>query len=97
MFNAPVWTVFSATGLPATTVSTNVGPGPSGGASTADQLNVFGPSAGIYYVTSLSGQYTFSVWVRLISGSPNIALNYYSGSTTKARSGLRLQRASGSA
>lgn len=84
VFNAPVWTVFSATGIPATTVSTNVGPGPNGGASTADQLDVSGPSAGIYYATNLSGQYTFSVWVRLVSGNPNLALNYYSGSTSQS-------------
>jgi VCBS repeat-containing protein len=84
VFNAPVWTVFSATGLPLTTITANVGSGPNGGAGTADQLDLLGPNAGIFYVTNLSGQYTFSLWVRLVSGNPNITLSYYSGSANQS-------------
>ena len=31
-------------------------------------------------MTNVSGTYTFSVWVKLVSGDGAFALNYYSGS-----------------
>ena len=81
VFASPVWTVFTGTGLPSSVIISDVGPGPNGGANTAADLNLLGPSTGIYYQTEVSGQYTFSIWARLISGNPNFSFNYYNGAT----------------
>ena len=35
-------------------------------------------------VTNVSGTYTFSVWVKLVSGSGNFSLNYYSGAANSS-------------
>ena len=35
-------------------------------------------------MTNVSGTYTFSVWVKLVSGSGNFSLNYYSGSANSS-------------
>ncbi|HTR15413.1 MAG TPA: GDSL-type esterase/lipase family protein, partial [Acetobacteraceae bacterium] len=88
-FNDASWVSTLPAGIPSTppalnlplTISSNVGPGPMGGANTADQVNLMGPSAAIYYKTNVSGQYTFSVWVRLISGAEDFSLGYYDAST----------------
>ncbi|WP_216856096.1 Ig-like domain-containing protein, partial [Acidisphaera sp. S103] len=55
--------------------------GPNGGASTADAVTLTSPDSGLFYQTNVAGTYTFSVWVRLISGDGDFALNYYNGST----------------
>ena len=78
-FDNPAWVPFSAGTLPV--VTANVDPGPNGGASTADEVTLTSANSGLYYQTNVSGTYTFSVWVRLISGDGDFALNYYSGST----------------
>ena len=77
-FDNTAWVKFSDSGaLPA--VTANVAAGPQGGASTADQLVLSGANKGIFYTTGVAGQYTFSVWVRLVSGNGSFALNYYDG------------------
>jgi VCBS repeat-containing protein len=65
------------------TITSNIGPGPNGGASTADQATLLGPSAGVYYPTTVSGQNTFSIWVRLISGDGDFSLAFYDNATNK--------------
>ena len=78
-FDDPSWVQFSSNVNPV--IMPNVDPGPNGGASTADEITLTSPSSGIFYQTSVAGTYTFSVWVRLISGDGDFALNYYSGVT----------------
>ena len=56
-------------------------PARTGGASTADEVTLTSANSGLYYQTNVSGTYTFSVWVKLVSGSGSFALNYYQGST----------------
>ncbi len=84
-FNSSAWNVFTATGVFLTVVTPNVGAGPASGASTADQINLLGPSAGIYTTTNVSGQNTFSVWVRLVSGNPNFSFGSFTASTNTSR------------
>jgi VCBS repeat-containing protein len=74
-FDNPRWVRFGAIG----SVSANVAAGPLGGAATADQVTLNGGAGGIYYVTPASGQYTFSIWVKLVSGNGAFDLNYYDG------------------
>jgi VCBS repeat-containing protein len=76
-FNVSPWVSFGT----APVITANVGPGPNGGASTADQVTLSSANSGLYTATNVSGQYTFSVWVKLVSGSGTFSLNYYSGST----------------
>jgi VCBS repeat-containing protein len=78
-FDDPTWVKFSFGDLPV--VTADVDPGPNGGASTADQVTLTSADSGLYYQTNAAGTYTFSVWVRLVSGDGNFALNYYNGST----------------
>jgi hypothetical protein len=54
-------------GLPVIAADKN--PGPFGGASTAGQVTVSTAGAGIFNQTNVPGAYTFSVCIRLISGS----------------------------
>ena len=80
----PAGIPFSSPAVPNTlTVTSNIGPGPNGGASTADQITLIGPSVSLYDGTTVSGQNTFSVWVRLVSGSGDFSLVYYDGATGK--------------
>jgi VCBS repeat-containing protein len=81
-FDNSIWTKVTATGLPPMLVQANVAVGPNGGASTADQVNLSGPGARISTVTSASGQYTFSVWVRVVQGGADFSLSYYSASAS---------------
>ena len=84
-FTAAPWLTTMPGGLPSTSivlpetlvVTANVDAGPTGGAATADQLNLIGPSAALYYQTNVAGQYTFSIWVRLVSGNPTFSLGIY--------------------
>ena len=41
-------------------------------------------NSGLYYQTNVSGTYTFSVWVKLVSGSGSFSLNYYKRRPTAA-------------
>ena len=77
-FDSSVWTKFGASGLP--TITANVAAGPLGGAATADQITLSTANSGIYYGGAITGQYTYSVWVKLVSGDGHFALNYYDGS-----------------
>ena len=80
----PAGIPFSSPAVPNTiTIASNIGPGPNGGASTADQITLLGPSVSLYDGTTVSGQNTFSVWVRLVSGSGDFSLVYYDGATNK--------------
>ncbi len=86
-FNDSSWVRFSYTGS-APTVTANVAPGPQGGASTADQIALNGVNRGVYYATPLTGQNTFSVWVKLASGDGHFDLNYYDGSASHSLAGV---------
>jgi VCBS repeat-containing protein len=79
-FDDATWVKFSDTGA-APTVTANIDSGPTGGASTADRVTLTGADSGLYFQTNLSGQYTFSVWVKLASGNGNLTVQYYLGST----------------
>ncbi|WP_216856371.1 Ig-like domain-containing protein, partial [Acidisphaera sp. S103] len=78
-FTASPWVTFTSGTAPV--ITANVAAGPNGGASTADQVTLTSANSGLYYQTNVSGTYTFSVWVKLVSGSGAFALNYYQGST----------------
>ncbi len=80
-FANPVWVPFGLGALPV--VTADVAPGPNGGTSTADQIALQGADSGLYYQTNVAGTYTFSVWVKLVSGDGGFALNYYSGATNQ--------------
>jgi VCBS repeat-containing protein len=86
-FNSSNWVKFASSGA-APSVTTNVAAGPQGGANTADQVTLSGPNKGLYYVTPVSGQYTFSVWVKLVSGDGHFDLNYYNGSANSLLSAV---------
>ena len=58
-FDSPAWTSFGDSGA-APAVTANVAAGPQGGASTADQMVLSGANKGLYAITNVSGQYTFS-------------------------------------
>ena len=81
-FNVSPWVSFSAGAAPV--ITANVAAGPNGGASTADQVAMTSANSGLYYQTNVSGTYTFSVWVKLVSGSGNFSLNYYSGAANSS-------------
>ncbi|MEJ1978038.1 MAG: GDSL-type esterase/lipase family protein [Acetobacteraceae bacterium] len=78
-FGDASWVKFSSSSLPV--ITANVDPGPMGGAATADKITLSSVNSGIAYSTPMPGPYTFSVWVRLISGSGNFAFNYFEGYT----------------
>lgn len=81
-FNSTSWLKFTDTGtLP--TVTANADPGPNGGARTAEKVVFRGADSGLYYKTNVAGQYTFSVWVKLVSGSGNLTVQYYESSTDR--------------
>src|SRR6185312_8534813 len=82
-FDSPAWTSFADSGA-APAVTANVAAGPQGGASTADQLVLSGANKGLYATTNVSGQYTFSVWIRLTSGNGSFSFNYYDGGDGEA-------------
>ena len=84
-FDNPVWVPFAYSGA-APTVVANVGAGPTGVGSTADQVTLSQVNSGLYYVTNVSGTYTFSVWVKLVSGNGSFALSYYSGAANTVTS-----------
>ena len=86
-FNNSPWVKFASSGA-APTVSANVAAGPQGGASTADQMTLSGTNKGLYYVSPVSGQYTFSVWVKLASGDGHFDLNYYNGAGNSLQTGV---------
>jgi VCBS repeat-containing protein len=79
-FNDKSWVKFSDTGA-APTVTANVDTGPTGTAKTADKITLKGADSGLYFQTNVSGQYTFSVWVKLVSGNGALTIQYYSGAS----------------
>jgi VCBS repeat-containing protein len=79
-FDDATWVKFSDSGA-APAVTANIDSGPTGGAGTADRVTLTGADSGLYFQTNLSGQYTFSVWVKLASGNGNLTVQYYQGST----------------
>ena len=83
-FDDASWAHFTVTGTQPT-VTANAATGPTG-SGTADLLSLSGIGAGIYVNTAVSGQYTFSVWVRLASGDGHFSFNYYDGSSNHLQS-----------
>jgi VCBS repeat-containing protein len=77
-FDSAAWVKFADSGA-APTVTANAAVGPQGGTATADQIVLSGVNKGVYYATNVSGQYTFSVWVKLVSGDGHLDFNYYDG------------------
>ncbi|HEU4549132.1 MAG TPA: GDSL-type esterase/lipase family protein, partial [Rhizomicrobium sp.] len=86
-FNDPSWVRFAYSGA-APSLTANVAAGPQGGASTADQIVLNGVNKGLYYVTPVKGQNTFSAWVKLVSGDGHFDLNYYDGSASHSQAGV---------
>ncbi|MEJ1978037.1 MAG: Ig-like domain-containing protein [Acetobacteraceae bacterium] len=78
--NASTWVPFAISGTKPT-ITANADPGPNGGASTADKVTITSANTGLYFQTAVTGQYTFSVWVRLISGDGDFSFSYYDGAT----------------
>ncbi|UPG73473.1 Ig-like domain-containing protein [Roseomonas gilardii subsp. gilardii] len=83
-FDDASWAHFTVTGTQPT-VTANAATGPTG-SGTADLLSLSGIGTGIYVNTAVSGQYTFSVWVRLASGDGSFSFNYYDGSSNHLQS-----------
>ena len=76
-FDNAAWNRFSVPGtLP--TVSADVALDPFGG-STAERMTLTGTAGGIYHNAAVSGQHSFSVWMRLASGDGHFSFNYYNG------------------
>ncbi|MCB8882202.1 VCBS domain-containing protein [Acidisoma cellulosilytica] len=75
-FDNAIWTKVTAVGIPPMIVQANVAVGPNGGAATADQANIDGPGASLSIFSAVSGQYTFSVWIRLVQGNGEFSLAY---------------------
>jgi VCBS repeat-containing protein len=80
-FGSSAWLKFTDSGA-SPAVAANVAVGPQGTATTADQLTLSGANSGLAHMTDVSGQHTFSVWVRLVSGDGRLTLNYYDGGVT---------------
>ena len=79
-FNDPSWVKYTSGGA-APVITANTQAGPNGGTATADQVALSSGNSGLYFKTNVSGSYTFSVWVKLVSGSGVFELAYYAGST----------------
>jgi VCBS repeat-containing protein len=86
-FNNAAWSRFSVPGtLPA--ITADVAPDPFGNTTTADRLTLSGITNGIYEKTAVSGQHTFSVWMRLASGDGHFSFNYYNGGSDSLQPAL---------
>ncbi|MFD1109587.1 phage head spike fiber domain-containing protein [Pseudoroseomonas ludipueritiae] len=81
------WSRFSVPGtLPA--VAANVAADPFGNTTTADRLTLSGTASGLFQNVAVSGQHTFSVWMRLVSGDGHFSFNYYDGGSNNLQAGL---------
>ncbi|MFC7555476.1 VCBS domain-containing protein [Pseudoroseomonas wenyumeiae] len=86
-FNNAAWSRFAVSGaLPA--VTADVAAAPIGSANTAERLTLSGANSGIFENAAVSGQHTFSVWMRLASGDGNFSFNYYNGSSNSLQSAV---------
>ena len=86
-FNNTAWSRFSVPGtLP--TVTADVAADPYGNTTTADRVTLSGVNSGIFENVAVSGQHSFSVWMRLVSGDGHFSFNYYNGSSNSLQSGL---------
>jgi VCBS repeat-containing protein len=81
-FLDPSWVPFNVGTPPVVALSGDVGPD---GAAAVDAVTLSSPDSGLYYQTDVANTYTFSVWVRLVSGDGEFALNYYSASANKSQ------------
>ena len=86
-FEGTAWSRFSVPGtLP--TVTANVAADPFGNTVTADRVTLSGTSSGLYQATAVSGQNTFSVYARLVSGDGHFSFNYYNGASNALQSAV---------
>jgi VCBS repeat-containing protein len=83
-FDDSHWTKFAASGA-APTVSANVALDPFGVSKTAEQITLSGAYKGVYFQEAISGQATFSMWVRLVNGDGHFSLSHYDGSTSDTK------------
>ncbi|NKE48474.1 cadherin-like domain-containing protein, partial [Roseomonas frigidaquae] len=86
-FDAAAWSRFSVPGTPPTVLA-DVATDPFGTGSTADQVTLSGIASGIYHAAAVTGQHSFSVWMRLVSGDGNFSFNYYDGATNATQAAV---------
>ena len=85
--DSSAWSRFSVPGtLP--TVAADVAADPFGNTTTADRVTLAGAASGLYQTAAVSGEHSFSVWMRLVSGDGHFSFNYYDGSSNNLQSGL---------
>ena len=72
------WSRFNV-GSASIAVSANTGANPVGSGSTVDRVTLSGGLSGLYTPFTASGQHTFTVWARLVSGDGQFSFNYYDG------------------
>jgi VCBS repeat-containing protein len=77
-FDNPAWVRFGPTGGQPV-ITANAAAAPLEGLQTADRIMLSSAGSGIYYQAPFTGECTFSVWVRLVSGDGRFGLNYYDG------------------
>jgi VCBS repeat-containing protein len=86
-FNNAAWSRFSTPGtLPV--ITADVAADPFGTTTTADRVTLSGVNTGIYENTAVTGQHSFSVWMRLASGDGHFSFNYYNGSSSSLQSAV---------
>jgi hypothetical protein len=86
-FDNAAWSRFSVPGtLPA--ITADAAADPFGSSITADRVTLSGVASGIYQNAAVTGQYSFSVWMRLASGDGHFSFNYYDGSSNNLQSAV---------
>ncbi|EHM02228.1 hypothetical protein HMPREF9946_01343, partial [Acetobacteraceae bacterium AT-5844] len=86
-FDNAAWSRFSVPGtLPA--ITADIAADPFGSATTADRLTLSGAASGIYQSAAVTGQHSFSVWLRLVSGDGHFSFNYYDGVSNALQSAV---------
>jgi hypothetical protein len=86
-FNNAAWSRFSVPGtLPA--ITADAAADPFGTTTTADRVTLSGVASGIYQNAAVTGQHSFSVWMRLASGDGHFSFNYYNGSSNSLQSAV---------
>jgi VCBS repeat-containing protein len=81
------WSRFSVPGtLPV--VTADVAADPFGSTITADRMTLSGTASGIYQTAAVTGQHSFSVWMRLASGDGHFSFNYYDGASNALQSAV---------
>ncbi|WP_233553609.1 phage head spike fiber domain-containing protein, partial [Teichococcus wenyumeiae] len=86
-FDNAGWSRFSVPGtLPL--VAADVAADPFGQTTTADRVTLSGIASGLYQDAAVTGQHSFSVWMRLVSGDGHFSFNYYDGGSNNLQSAV---------